>query len=141
MGGLVLLTGVPKETRQEKIENTIGDLATIALSVAGGPEGMLMSQGGKAPALKVVEDIKKTAKMAVVKKGTSEWQNAIQAIRTKKKSDILVNTTSDAKDLLLGAQGNLNRYKNYTTKQYKKGYEVHNVQNKGSLMLEMINSI
>ncbi|NML56759.1 DUF6443 domain-containing protein [Chryseobacterium cheonjiense] len=58
IGGLVLQTGVPVETTKEKVVNTIGDLATIGLAVAGGPEGMLMAQGGKAPALKGLEEIK-----------------------------------------------------------------------------------
>ena len=64
-GSLVLVTGVPKESGREKLVNTIGDLATIGLSVAGGPEGMLMAQGGKAPVLKGVQDIKNQAKSLI----------------------------------------------------------------------------
>jgi hypothetical protein len=63
-GYLNLIVGVPKETTKEKIVNTVGDLATIGLAVAGGPEGMLMAQGGKAPALKGVEEIKNAVKAA-----------------------------------------------------------------------------
>ncbi len=64
MGRLVLLKGVPKETGKEKVVNTLGDLATIGLAAAGGPQGMLMTQGGKAPALKGLEEIKTAVKTA-----------------------------------------------------------------------------
>lgn len=57
-GYLTLIVGAPRETTKEKIVNSIGDLATIGLAAAGGPEGILMAQGGKAPVLKGVEEIK-----------------------------------------------------------------------------------
>ncbi|CAA7196728.1 DUF6443 domain-containing protein [Chryseobacterium potabilaquae] len=57
-GSLTLVTGVPRETKKEKIQNTIGDLSTIALTIIGGPEGVLMTQGGKVPALKAIEEVK-----------------------------------------------------------------------------------
>lgn len=129
-GRLTLTIGVPKETTKEKIVNSAFDLATIGLAAVGGPEGVLMAQGGKAPVIKGIEEIKKTANMTVVKRGTQGWKDAVQSIKTSKKSDILTNTASDAKSLLKDAKGNMNRYKNYTTKhQYRKGYEVHNDQN------------
>ncbi|WP_228449436.1 hypothetical protein [Chryseobacterium sp. 2VB] len=128
-GGLTLLTGVPKESFKEKVVNGSFDLATIGMAAVGGVEGALTAQGGKIPALKGVEEIKKTVNMTVVKKGTQEWKDAVQSIKNSKKSDLLTNNASDAKSLLKDAKGNMNRYKNYTTKQYKKGYEVHNDQN------------
>ena len=132
-GSLTLVVGVPKETTKEKVINTLGDLTTIGLAAAGGPEGMLMAQGGKAPVLKGVQEIKKTINMSVVKRESQEWKDAIQKIRNNKKSDILTHNASDAKALLKDAKGNMNRYKNYTTKQYKKGFEVHNVKNSREL--------
>lgn len=57
-GSMVLVTGVPQETTGEKVVNTIGDVATIGLALAGGPEGALMAQGGKAPAIKAFNDMK-----------------------------------------------------------------------------------
>lgn len=61
-GSLTLLTGVPKESFKEKVANGALDWGTIALSIGGGPEGMLSLQGGKAPALKGVEEVKNLAK-------------------------------------------------------------------------------
>lgn len=58
IGQLVLVSGVPAETTREKIENTIGDLATIGLAATGGVQGSLLTQGGKAPALKAFESVK-----------------------------------------------------------------------------------
>ena len=46
-GALVLYKDVPKETTGEKIINTIGDVATLALTAIGGVEGTLTAQGGK----------------------------------------------------------------------------------------------
>ncbi|MDR6457736.1 MULTISPECIES: DUF6443 domain-containing protein [Chryseobacterium] len=57
-GGLTLLTGVPKESFKEKVANGALDWGTIALSIGGGPEGMLTVQGGKVPALRAFESVK-----------------------------------------------------------------------------------
>jgi RHS repeat-associated protein len=61
-GSLVLLTGVPKESFKEKVVNGSYDLATLGLAAFGGPEGVLMTQGGKAPAIKAIEEIKVASK-------------------------------------------------------------------------------
>ncbi len=61
-GGLTLLTGVPKESFKEKVANGALDWGTIALSIGGGPEGVLMGKGGKAPAIKAIEEVKDAAK-------------------------------------------------------------------------------
>jgi len=62
-GGLTMLTGVPKESFKEKVVNGALDWGTIALSIGGGPEGVLTMQGGKAPALKAVEEVKNLQKV------------------------------------------------------------------------------
>ncbi|AZB16740.1 hypothetical protein EG352_02610 [Chryseobacterium indologenes] len=62
-GGLTLLTGVPKESFKEKVVNGSFDLATLGMAALGGPEGVLMSQGGKAPAIKAIEEVKSSAKL------------------------------------------------------------------------------
>ena len=61
-GILILETGVPKESFKEKVVNGSYDLATIAMATAGGPKGALMGKGGKAPAIKAVEEVKALAK-------------------------------------------------------------------------------
>ncbi|UTX49575.1 polymorphic toxin type 8 domain-containing protein [Chryseobacterium sp. MA9] len=61
-GGLTLLTGVPKESFKEKVVNGSFDLATIGMAALGGPEGVLTMQGGKAPAIKAVEEVKNLQK-------------------------------------------------------------------------------
>jgi len=60
-GALVLYKDVPKETTGEKIINTIGDVATLALTVIGGVEGTLTAQGGKTVLANTVNDTKQTA--------------------------------------------------------------------------------
>ena len=57
-GRLTLLTGVPRESFKEKVANGALDWGTIALSIGGGPEGMLTVQGGKVPALRAFESVK-----------------------------------------------------------------------------------
>ncbi|WP_343642339.1 HNH endonuclease [Chryseobacterium sp.] len=57
-GGLTMLTGVPKESFKEKVANGALDWGTIALSIGGGPEGMLTVQGGKVPTLRAFESVK-----------------------------------------------------------------------------------
>jgi hypothetical protein len=55
---------------------------------------------------------------------------------SKGKTNVRVETATDAKDLLKEARGNMNRYKNYSKDKgvtYKKGYETHNSQNKREL--------
>lgn len=90
-----------------------------------GVGGVVIKGGAKA--------LMKTSGMSTIKKGTKYWDEAVQNIRNNKKSDILTETATDAKDLLKEAKGNMNRYKNYTPKQYRKGYEMHNIKNKREL--------
>ncbi|WP_241676947.1 polymorphic toxin type 8 domain-containing protein [Chryseobacterium sediminis] len=61
-GSLTLLTGVPKESFKEKVVNGSFDLATLGMAALGGPEGVLTMQGGKAPAIKAVEEVKNLQK-------------------------------------------------------------------------------
>jgi len=74
-GSLTLVTGVPKESTKEKISNTAGDLATIGLSVLGGPEGALTAQGGKSAILKTAEDAK-----SLLKAGRSGKQERLKEL-------------------------------------------------------------
>ena len=75
--------------------------------------------------------------LPVVKPGTSEWRNAVNAIKnaTKNKpvSDVRVSTLAHAKQLLKEALGNMNKYKQHAHKilKYPKGYEVHQQFKKG----------
>ncbi|MDR4891008.1 MULTISPECIES: HNH endonuclease [unclassified Chryseobacterium] len=48
---------------KEKVANGALDWGTILLSVAGGPEGALTAQGGKAPAVKGFEEVKSLSKI------------------------------------------------------------------------------
>lgn len=66
-GRLILEIGVPKESLKEKVVNGSFDLATIGLAAFGGVEGALTAQGGKAPALKAIEEIKDAAKYSHLK--------------------------------------------------------------------------
>lgn len=58
IGALVLDKNAPKETTKQKLVNTGWDLATIGLTVGGGPEGVLMSQGTKPAYLKAFESVR-----------------------------------------------------------------------------------
>ncbi|WP_308419285.1 RHS repeat-associated core domain-containing protein [Chishuiella changwenlii] len=60
-GALILYKNVPKETTGEKIVSTIGDVATLALTAVGGPEGVLAAKGGKSILTNTVNDVKQTA--------------------------------------------------------------------------------
>lgn len=80
----------------------------------------------------IVGKITKSASdLPVVKKGTKQWDETVEAMANTEKGKINVRTESatDAKDLLSEAKGNMDRHKQYTEKKYKKGYEVHNEQN------------
>ncbi len=71
-GRLTLVTGVPKESFKEKVVNGAFDLATIGLAAFGGPEGVLTTQGGKAPALKAIEEVKAATKLTGKAKAAAE---------------------------------------------------------------------
>ena len=73
----------------------------------------LVSKGGRASDLPVVE------------KGTKAWEEAVSNISKGGNTSYRTKTATDAKQLLYEARGNMNRYKRYTYKKYKKGYEMH----------------
>ncbi|WP_276528637.1 RHS repeat-associated core domain-containing protein, partial [Chryseobacterium rhizosphaerae] len=85
-GALTLMTGVPRESFKEKVVNGSLDLATIGLAAFGGVEGALTAQGGKAPALKAIEEVKAAAKIpsiasqrqGAVRKAWKEEQNMVK---------------------------------------------------------------
>jgi RHS repeat-associated protein len=68
----------------------------------------------------------KASTLPTVRKGTPQWAEAVAAIR-KGSGDLnfRVATATEAKMMLKEARGNMNRYKRYTDKAYKKGFEMH----------------
>jgi RHS repeat-associated protein len=75
--------------------------------------------------------------LPIVRRGTRQWDEAVDAIRRHGRGDIRVETIQDAKALLREARGNMDRRKNYTQALYSKGYEVHNTHNAASRAREM----
>ena len=79
----------------------------------------------------VVEDAAKAIKsgraseLPTIEKGTKEWDEAVKSIANGGNTSYRTKTATEAKELLNEARGNMNRYKQYTSKQYKKGYEMH----------------
>ncbi len=74
--------------------------------------------------------VKYATELPTLKKGTQAWDNAVKALRNQKgKSNYRVSSASEARELLIEARGNMNRYKQYyktkTGKNYKKGFERH----------------
>jgi hypothetical protein len=67
--------------------------------------------------------------LPMVTPGTKLWAEAVQSVRKAGRGDIRVASIEDAKALLREARGNMNRYKNYTSKSYEKGFEIHNHKN------------
>ena len=67
--------------------------------------------------------------LPIVRPGTRQWREAVEAIRCSGRGDIRVASVQDAKALLREARGNMDRRKNYTRVPYSKGYEVHNTHN------------
>lgn len=75
--------------------------------------------------------------LPVVRQGTRQWDEAVDALRRGGRGDIRVETIQDAKALLREARGNMDRHRNYTDVVYRKGYEVHNVHTATSRAREM----
>jgi hypothetical protein len=78
--------------------------------------------------------------------GTPAWVAAVDAIRNASKGvkpNFEVRTATQAKQLLVEALGNMNRYKNYThdAMHYAKGFEVHNVMNARELAVHSLQHI
>ncbi|WP_373462512.1 MULTISPECIES: RHS repeat-associated core domain-containing protein [Chryseobacterium] len=96
-GYLNLVTGVPRETRREKIVNTIGDLATIGMAAAGGPEGMLTAQGGKASILRTFEEVKTTLKATNGNSKSSTKAQHLYEIFRKSNGDVIKTGVSGGK--------------------------------------------
>ncbi|MEB4759084.1 DUF6443 domain-containing protein [Chryseobacterium indologenes] len=78
-GGLTLLTGVPKESFKEKVVNGTMDLGTLGLAALGGVEGALTVQGGKAPAIKAIEEVKTEAK-SLIRAGRAGKQDRLKQL-------------------------------------------------------------
>ncbi|AEV69261.1 hypothetical protein Clocl_2702 [Acetivibrio clariflavus DSM 19732] len=80
---------------------------------------------------RVDDEIRKSSELPVIKRGTKEWDDAVEIIRNSRRSNFRVETASDANALLKEARGNMNHYKQYSYEKikYKKGYETHNIKN------------
>jgi exosome complex RNA-binding protein Csl4 len=73
------------------------------------------------------ENSVQASSLPVIRKGSKEWKDAVNAIRRDDKVNVRVSNVHDAKALLKEALGNMNRYKQYSEKihKYSKGYEMH----------------
>ena len=67
----------------------------------------------------------RASELPTIEKGTKEWDEAVKSIANGGNTSYRTKTATEAKELLNEARGNMNRYKQYTSKQYKKGYEMH----------------
>ena len=63
--------------------------------------------------------------LPIIEPGSKEWDNAVKNIKSGGSTSYRTRTATDAKGLLNESRGNMDRYKRYTSKQYKKGYEMH----------------
>jgi RHS repeat-associated protein len=137
------------------VENLAGPIIKVAATgVAVYKGGKLIAQSGKAD--EVVDGTKKlgdysiagkqrgaitvkaggryASALPVVARGSKEWNEAVKALSGsgKVKLNYRTATATDAKTLLRQARGSMDRRKNYAKDKgqtYRKGYEVHNVQN------------
>ena len=102
-----------------------GDTIAAALPVVPGVLGMTITASRNAA------KVTKATDLPVIKPGSQEWINAVNDLSGlgKGKLNLRTETATDAKSLLREARGNMDRRKNYTNQNYKKGYETHNVQN------------
>lgn len=89
---------------------------------------------GLSPSCRVTgKSVASASDLPIVRPGTKAWNDAVAALRKGGRGDVRVESLDDAKALLTEARGNMNRYRNYTKKQYKKGYEIHNHKNQREL--------
>ena len=65
------------------------------------------------------------SELSIVEKGTKEWDEAVKNIANGGNTSYRTKTATEAKELLHEARGNMDRYKKYSKKKYKKGYEMH----------------
>ena len=69
--------------------------------------------------------------LPMLKPGTKAWEAAVETLGSLKRraADFRTRTATEAKRLLKEARGNMDRRKQYTKDDYRKGYEMHNDQN------------
>lgn len=124
--GPVVLPG-PTGARQLEVPGS--STPAQPASVPGAQPAVPSTLPGSGPAtpLRASEEQPRATSLPTILPGTKEWKAAVAKIREggKTKSNFRVLTATDAKRLLKEARGNLDRYKRYSSKQYKKGYEVH----------------
>lgn len=84
------------------------------------------------------------SEMKVIKKGTKEWSDAVkkakESLAKGEKFQVKVETSTDAKKFLEEVHGKMNRRKAHTQSRrpdgvpkYKKGYEQHQMPEKGMM--------
>ncbi|MDG0873395.1 hypothetical protein L5D93_13290 [Paenibacillus thiaminolyticus] len=81
------------------------------------------SNSGKTSSGGEKKDVRAT-EMPVISRGSKEWEDAVKELKNGS-LNFRVESATDAKALLQEGQGNMNRYKQYSTKKYNKGYERH----------------
>ncbi|ASE62554.1 hypothetical protein CEQ15_14145 [Chryseobacterium indologenes] len=96
-GSMTLMTGVPKESFKEKVVNGAMDLATLGLAAFGGVEGALTAQGGKAPAIKAIEEVKAAVKAVNGNSKLSTKPQHLYDIFKKTSSDVVKTGISGGK--------------------------------------------
>ncbi|WP_444940663.1 RHS repeat-associated core domain-containing protein [Microbulbifer sp. ZKSA004] len=101
-------------------------------------ENELLAQGIILPDAKGTSKAKRNPKKPVrasdldkVKPDTKDWNSAVADLKElgKEKRNYRTETAGDAKRLLQESRGNMDRQKQYTDNNYRKGYETHNDQN------------
>ena len=95
--------------------------ATVAVGVCAGAGTVLAVGNGKDSN----SESGKASDLPTIEKGTKEWDEAVKSIANGGNTSYRTRTATEAKKLLKEARGNMNNYKRYTPKQYKKGYEIH----------------
>ena len=124
MDGFVRITKVEKTRHEDAIpvynfhvkdwtSFFVGEIRCYVHNLKGIPHSELENKVGNATDLPVIE------------KGIKEWYEAVKNIADGGNTSYRTRTATNAKELLNEARGNMNRYKKYTLKQYKKGYEMH----------------
>ena len=95
--------------------------AAVATGVCAGAGTVLAVGNGK----NSNNESGKASDLPTIEKGTKEWDEAVKSIANGGNTSYRTRTATEAKKLLNEARGNMNNYKRYTSKQYKKGYEMH----------------
>ncbi|NPC94281.1 ribonuclease YeeF family protein [Bacillus sp. WMMC1349] len=110
---------VSAEQKQQSLNHALSALGAFGLR---GVSGKL---NAKATNNVAKGNVVKATEINVLTKGTKEWDDAVKILQSGGNSNFRVNSATDARILLQEGRGNMNRYKQYSTKRYNKGYERH----------------